>query len=270
MKTITEKLESVKRTIAKTGVEYWRARDVMPMLGYSTWRSFEEALTRAMCAFDAAGEKTRDHFADARKMVVIGSGAMRERGDYYLTRAACYILAMNSDSRKLEVAEAQEYFAVQTRRMEKIEKAALEFRRVDIRERVEEHNRMLGRTAKDVGVKRFGLFHWAGIKGMYAMPLQALKEKRGLKEKDKWLDHAGIEELAANDFRITQTDAKIKREDVKGEDAAIRTHETVGQRVRQTIRSLGNVMPEDLPVEPPIQEIKKRLKTSETKSLPKN
>lgn len=267
MKTVTEKLDGIKG-VTDGGVEYWRARDLLQLLGYTEWRNFKNAIERAIDAFGAAGEMSQNHFVETNKMVGTGSVAYRSVQDFFLTRAACYLIAMNGDTTKSEIADAQKYFAVQTRRMEKIERALNDQRRVVTRERVQVHNRKLSQTAKEIGVKRFGLFHGVGIREMYNMPLRKLKERRSLTDKDDWLDRAGVEELAANDFRITQTDSKIKRKQILGESAAISAHEEVGREVRDAIGRLGNTMPEDLPVEIPIKEVKKRLK-NKSKALSK-
>ena len=266
MKSITDKLDVIKR-LTDREVEYWTARDLLAILGYVEWRNFEQAIKRARMAFDAAGEKSENHFVETTNMVSVGSGVMRSVPDYYLSRAACYIISMNGDTRKKEIAEAQKYFAIQTRRMERVQLALANYRRVDLRNRVQVHNQQLSGAAKDVGVRRFGVFHGMGIKGMYNMTLNALRQRRSLSEKDDWLDHAGIEELAANDFRITQTGAKLKREGVNSEQAAIDTHASVGREVRYTIKRLGNTLPEEWPVEPPIKKVRQQLESEERRKI---
>jgi len=256
--TVTEKLEAIKGFTAK-GIEFWTARDLMPILGYARWENFNEAIGRAIVAFDAAQESSSHHFRETTKMVGIGSGVEREVSDYYLSRPACYIIAMNGESSKPEIAEAQKYFAIQTRRMEKLERLIGNQRRVALRNRVKDRNLKLNSTAHQAGVKRFPIFHGAGIRAMYEMRLSEIRERRGIGEKEDWLDRQGIEELAANEFRITQTEAKIRRENIKGEQSAINAHAQVGREVRQTIKRLGNTMPEELPAEPPIREIEKSL-----------
>lgn len=256
--TITENLERIKGLTTK-GVEFWMARQLMTVLGYAKWENFHEAIKRAIVAFDTAEESSAHHFLETRTMMELGKGAEREGVDYFLSRAACYIIAMNANSSKLEIAEAQKYFAIQTRKMEKLERLIGDQRRVAIRNRVKDRNRKLNSTASQVGVKRFAIFHGAGIEAMYRMRLGEIKAKRGIGEKEDWLDRQGVEELAANEFRITQTDAKIKRENIQGEENAIRAHRKVGSEVREAIGRLDNMMPEDLPAEPPIREIEKRL-----------
>jgi len=258
-KTITEKLEAIRRLTPKGG-EYWFARELMPVLGYDTWRNFEGAIEQAKIAFDAAGEDASHHFADTSKKVMIGSGAERSIDDYFLSRAACYIICMNGDSSKPEIAEGQKYYAVQTRKMEKLERCIADQRRVALRNRIKDRNSKLTSTAQQAGVRQFALFHGAGIYALYKMRLTDLRAKRGIGENEDWLDRQGVEELAANEFRITQADAKIKREAIKGEEPAIRAHAKVAGEVREAIRRSGNTMPEDLPQEPSIKEIEKRLR----------
>jgi DNA-damage-inducible protein D len=257
--TITEKLDAIRRLTPK-GAEYWHARELMPVLGYDKWENFQGAIEQAKIAFDAAGEDASNHFSDTRKMVMIGSGAQRSIDDYFLSRPACYIIVMNADSSKSEIAEGQKYFAIQTRKMEKIERLVADQRRVALRNRIKDRNSRLTTTAQQAGVRQFALFHGAGINALYEMRLTELKAKRGIGENEDWLDRQGVEELSANDFRITQADAKIKREGIKNEELAIRAHAQVGREVRQAIRRTGNTMPEDLPQEPSIKEIEKRLK----------
>jgi DNA-damage-inducible protein D len=256
--TITERLEAIKKLTPK-GIEYWKARELMPLLGYARWENFQNAIQRSITAFVVAEEKPENHFRETRTMVEIGSGAGKETADYFLSRAACYIIAMNGDTSKPEIAEAQKYFAIQARRMERLECLITDQRRVALRDRVRDRNSKLNKTAQQAGVRRFALFHGAGIREMYKMRLADLKARRGIGENEDWLDRQGIEELAANEFRVTQTDAKIKRENIHGEEPAISAHAQVGREVRQTIERLGNTMPEDLMIEPPIKEIEKRL-----------
>jgi len=262
--SVTEKLEGIKELTPK-GVEFWRARELKPVLGYETWRSFENVIQKAITAFDMANESSANHFAGTSKMVEIGSGAEKEVDDYFLSRAACYIIAMNGETTKPEIAEAQKYFAVQTRRMEKLERLVADQRRVALRNRVKDRNGILSGTAKAAGVRRFGLFHGAGIRALYEMPLAAIKARKGTTESEDWLDRAGIEELAANEFRITQADSKIKRENIRGEDRAITAHVEVAKEIRSAIERLGNRMPEDLPAEPPIKEVERRLEVKPPK-----
>lgn len=266
MPTVTEKLDAV-RQYTERGQEFWHARQIMKPLGYSTWEYFDNAIKRAMDTFEAVGEDPSHHFLETTK--VGGTGKGPEAKDYFLSRAACYVIAMNGDNRKPEIAEAQRYFAIQTRHMERIQQWLADEKRVEIRKRVSDNNTKLGRAAKAAGVSRYNLFHGAGIVAMYSMRLAEIKVKRGIGEKENWLDRMDAEELAANDFRITQTEAKLKRENIRGEEAAINAHRQVGKGVRDLIAELGNTMPEDLPVAVPISEVKKRLTVSKKKKAVK-
>lgn len=257
--TITQKLDALKR-LTKKGKEYWRATEIMPILGYSSWRRMKGTIERAMGSFEAFGEDPSHHFAATVKVDVSHSGP--DGGDFFLSRPACYITVMNGDSRKPEVAEAQQYFAVQTRGMEQIEQLGADLKRIEMRDRLTENTKLLGDAAKDAGVENYGLFHGAGIKAMYSMRLSEIKAQRNIVGKENWLDRMGSEELAANDFRLTQTEAKLRREGVSSERNAINAHATVGKEVRELIDRVGNTLPENLPVEEPIKVVSKRARSS--------
>ena len=210
------------------------ARDLMPVLGYDTWRRFEVAIERAKSAYTAAGEVTGNHFVETGKMVVVGSGAQRQVTDYYLSRPACYLIA--GDTTKSEIAEAQMYFAVQTRRMEMQDQAIEDQRRVHLRDRVRTANKKLNEAAQHAGVRHFGPFHDAGYRALYKLSYQDIKKRKGLDKKDHVLDRAGRAELAANDFRITQTEQKLVRDGIHGQQKASDTHHAVAATVRATSR----------------------------------
>ena len=187
-------------------------------------------------------------------MVSIGSGAERPRRDWYLSRYAAYLIAMNGSSAKPEVGFAQTYFAVQTRRQENQDRLLDVEKRIALRRRVANANIQLNSVAKRAGVQRYALFHAAGYKSLYGMSLPEIKRTKGLRENEDLLDRAGRTELAANEFRITQTEEKIKRDGIIGEQRAIATHQTVAAEVRSTIARLGGTMPETLPPEPSIKK----------------
>ncbi|MBU1164564.1 DNA damage-inducible protein D [Patescibacteria group bacterium] len=250
--------ESIKK-VDKNKVEYWEARELMPLLGYARWENFDEVVGRAARACLASGQAVDNHFLKLTKMVKIGSNTVRKVEDYKLDRYACYLIAQNGDSSKEEIALAQTYFAIQTRKQEIFEQLSASEKRLYIRGEVSDHNKKLFKTATAVGVKNFGLFNDAGYRGLYGISLKAIEKKKGIK-RGELLDRAGSTELAANLFRITQTDEKIKSDTVKGEISAINTHNMVGDRVRQTIREIGGVMPEDLPTDKHIKEVKKEVK----------
>jgi len=246
--------ENIKKA-DENGVEYWAARELMPMLGYKKWEKAEEVIGRAARACINSGEPVDNHFHQLVKMVDIGSNTVRKVRDWKLDRYACYLVAQNGDSNKVEVALAQTYFAIQTRKQEEFERLTEVDKRLFIRKEVLEHNKKLFRTAKKAGVIKFGSFNDAGYRGLYGMPLTNLEDQKGIK-KGELLDRAGATELAANLFRITQTDEKLKKDNIRGDTNATQTHFMVGGKVRQTIKDIGGTLPEDLPTEKHIKELK--------------
>jgi DNA-damage-inducible protein D len=244
------------------GIEFWTARKLFPLLGYATWQAFDEVVTRAARAALNSGQTVDDHFSQLTKLVDIGSGGRRAVKDWKLDRYACYLIAQNGDSKIPQIAVAQTYFAVQTRRQEVFDKLPDAEKRLFIRSEVTSENKKLFRTAKEAGVSHFGLFNDAGYRGLYGAPLSDIETKKGIK-KGELLDRAGASELAANLFRITQTDDKLKNDNVRGDSAAQRTHNMVGGKVRQTIKDIGGNLPENLKPEKHIKEIKKEIKLIE-------
>ena len=266
-----ERLERLKHVTA-TGKVYWLAREIYPALGY-TWEGFEGVITRAMDACSGVGILPENHFRHTSTMVVLGSSAKRNVVNYFLSRAACYLIAINGDPSKPEVAAAQAYFAVQTRRMEirdQREQALSEDqRRLELRGRVKTSFKRVSAAAKEAGVRNRmqPVFHDARYRGLYGAPLRAVRRKKGIPEAENILDRAGPLELSANDFQMNLAAEVITREGIRGEQQAIDTNETVGARVRRVIEESGSPLPEDLPVEPPINEIETRVKAG--KKLPK-
>jgi DNA-damage-inducible protein D len=248
-------LKTKKRT-APNGTEYWMGRKIQQLLGYQDWRNFTNAIDKAKVACDGSGVESSNHFVETTEMVSIGSGAKVERENYYLTRYACYLIAMNADPAKTEVATAQRYFAVQTRRQEQTDALEDADKRILLRERVRNANRNLSGVARKSGVRDFGLFHDAGYKGLYGgLGLADIKRLKSIPENEELLDCSGRAELAANEFRITQTEQKLVRDRIEGQEESIDTHRTVGQEVRATIRKIGGKMPEDLPPEKSIKKL---------------
>ena len=250
--------ESIKK-LDENGIEYWEARELLPILGYEKWQNAEEVVGRAARACINSGQDVDNHFTKLSKMVKIGSNTVREVVNYKLDRYACYLIAQNGDPKKQEIAMAQTYFAIQTRRQEIFEQLPDTSKRLFIRNQVSDYNKKLFKTAKNAGVSKFGLFNDAGYQGLYGASLSDIEKKKGIK-KGELLDRSGSTELAANLFRITQTDEKIKKDKIQGDRAASQTHFMVGGKVRQTIKEIGGTTPEQLPPEKHIKEIKKELK----------
>ncbi len=228
--SLNKDFESIKK-IDEDGIEYWEARELMPILGYSKWQNAEEVIARAARACINSGQAVDNHFTDVSKMVEIGLNAVRKVKDWKLDRYACYLIAQNGDPKKTEIALAQTYFAVQTRKQEMFAQMAENDKRIFIRGEVTDENKKLFSTAKRAGVTKFGSFNNAGYRGLYGMSLKEVEAKKDIK-KGELLDRAGTTELAANLFRITQTDEKISKENIKGDDQASRTHFMVGGKVR--------------------------------------
>ncbi len=254
---IQKRLDRIKRH-SDHGKEYWMARDIQPILGYSEWQKFKGVVKKACMACESSGCDTSNHIIQAANMVVVGSGARRERVDYFLSRYACYLVAMNGDSSKPEIGFAQTYFAIQARRMETLEALSEEERRLELRQRVRGANKDLNIAAKQAGVQNYALFYDAGYRGLYNMSQRAIKRTKDIPKNETLLDRAGRVELAANEFRITQCEEKLVREEIQGQQNAINTHHEVGRMVRDTIQRIGGTMPENLNPVPHIKQIEKK------------
>lgn len=262
-----KKFESIKK-IDENGIEYWTARELLPLFGYATWQAFDELVIRAAKAALNSGQIVENHFSQLTKMVDIGSGSKRAVKDWKLDRYACYLVAQNGDSKIPQIAIAQTYFAIQTRKQEIFDNLSDAEKRLFVRGEVTNENKKLFKAAKEAGVSYFGLFNDAGYRGLYGVSLSDVEKKKGIK-KGELLDRAGSTELAANLFRITQTDEKLKKGGRIGDEAARRTHNMVGGKVRQTIKDIGGELPENLKPERHIKEVKKEIKLLEkqTKKL---
>jgi len=255
--------EEIKR-VNEFQSDFWSARDLAKALEYVDYRNFELVVKKAKESCKNSGQSVKDHFVDVTEMIKLGKTATRQINDTYLSRYACYLIMQNADPSKEIVALGQTYFAIQTRRQEIQDQMIEDNKRLFLREEVTAHNKHLFETASRAGVKNYGRFTNYGYMGLYGgRTMQDIHHKKGLKKSQKILDHMGSEELAANLFRATQTDAKIKRENVQGEAMANQTHQRVGQKVRETIRELGGTMPESLPTPDAITQAKKRIKAGD-------
>jgi DNA-damage-inducible protein D len=260
--------ETIKR-LDNNGKEYWSSRDLARVLEYTDYRNFLAVIDKAKKACENSGEVIHSHFVETNEMVQIGSGAERTTDTVFLSRYACYLIVQNSDPTKVVVAKGQTYFAIQTRRQERTDNLVEDNNRVFLRKEMKKHNTSLMQTASLAGVGSFAIFQNAGYKGLYGgLTMQDIHAKKKLKKSQKILDHMNSEELAANLFRATQTEAKIKRENIKGEGHANLAHYEVGQKVRNTIESLGGTMPEKLPTPDAIGKAQTRIKkTGKTKKI---
>ena len=247
--------EQIKR-INVIGQEYCSVRELFRVLEYIKWDKFLNVIDKAKEACKNSGQAIEDHFPRVEKMIDLPKNALRDIGDLHLTRYACYLIVQNADPGKEVVAMGQTYFAFQTRKAELIEEAfeqleTEEDKRVFLRKEMAEHNKQLADAAKAAGVIQpweYAVFQNHGYMGLYnGLGAKEIHNKKGLKKSENILDHMGTTELAANLFRATQTEEKLKREKIKGKQQANQAHYEVGNKVRQTIKELGGTMPEDLP-----------------------
>ena len=244
--------EKIKH-INEYGEEFWYARELQKVLEYTEWRNFCKIIEKAKEACKKSSNDILDHFVDVNKMVRAGV-AEKAIDDIIVSRYACYLILMNGDSRKKVIALGQTYFAVKTRQQELIEnydELTEEQKRLAIRNEMVTHNKSLAEAAQIAGVvtpREYAIFQNRGYQGLYGgLGAKEIHQRKGLKPSQKILDHMGSTELAANLFRATQTDEKLRRENIQGKENAYETHFEVGQKVRQTIKELGGTMPEDLP-----------------------
>lgn len=242
--------------VTPKGHPYWYGRDVMEILAYVRWENFTEVVQKAIEACDNSGKFSNNHFRYITEKVDIGSGAKKNRENVVLSRYACYLIAMNGDPGKPEVATAQTYFAAQTHKQEMEQALTDQQRRLLLRDRVKDANKKLFGAAKNAGVKRYAIFQDAGYKGLYGgLGRDEIKKRKQIPEEEDLLDCIDREELAANEFRATQTESKLKRDGVQGENKAIDTHFEVGAKVRQAIKDIKGTMPEALPAVPSIKKL---------------
>lgn len=260
--------EKIKKN-NKDSTEYWNARDLAKLLGYSEYRHFLPVIKRAISSCINSKLPASEHFEEYLDMFKLPQGANRPISNWKLSRYACYLIMQNADPSKEIVALGQTYFALQTRKQELTQQLEEDSKRVILRQEVTAHNKHLAETASKAGVHDYARFTNYGYQGLYGgLGVKQIHQTKKLKPSQKILDFMGSEELAANLFRATQTDAKIKREMVQGEAKANQTHFEVGRKVRQTIRELGGTMPEKLKVGDHISQARKRVKkTNQTKVL---
>jgi DNA-damage-inducible protein D len=278
MSTELKSFEEIKQ-LTDSGTEYWSARELAPALGYAEWRNFSKVIDKAMLACDVAGFDVRDNFPIVKKTVEMPNGEQFSRGfpdvrktpclegfdetkvsktkqiaDYHLSRYACYLIVQNGDPRKEQIALGQTYFAIQTYRQElsdKYNQLAEDKKRLLLRGDIKQMNQLLVEAAKGAGIisnEEYALFQNRGYQGLYGgLSVADIHQKKQLGEKDRILDFMGSEEMIANLFRISQTQSKITRENIRSQEMASYAHFTVGKEVREAIMRLGGVMPEDLP-----------------------
>lgn len=262
--------DSIKH-YTEDGQEFWFARDLQHVLGYTEWRNFLNVINKAKIACQNSGFNPENDFVDVNKIVEAGA-THKDIGDIMLSRYACYLIVQNADPNKEIIALGQTYFAVKTRQQELIEdyeELSEDQKRLAIRNEMIAHNKSLAEAAQQAGVETtldFAIFQNMGYQGLYGgLGTKEIHARKGLKKSQKILDHMGSTELAANLFRATQTDEKLRRENIKGKEAANQTHYDVGYKVRQTIKELGGTMPEDLPT--PTKSIKQIEREQKKKEL---
>ena len=261
--------EDIKH-IDDNGVEFWYARELMPILQYSNWQNFEKIINKAKRSCENSDINVFEHFTDVSKLSKRANNAEIEIKDYKLTRYACYLIAQNGDSRKKVIALAQTYFAVQTRKQEITEKEysmlSEDEKRFYQRNLTRKGNYSLNQAAKNAGVKNFDKFHNSGYRGLYnGETADDIAKRKGLRYREDILDNMGSDELIANLFRISQTEQKLKKEKITGEKEANITHYTVGNKIRKTIEEIGGTMPEKLPT--PSKSLKELEKERKNKFL---
>lgn len=260
------------RHIDEKGIEYWYARELMPVLHYVKWENFKKVIEKAIIACENSEISAKDCFLDIRKPIISGKGKEEFIEDYKLTRYACYLIAQNGDSRKKVIALAQTYFAIQTRKQEISEKEYSSLtedeKRFYQRNLTKKGNYSLNQTAKNAGVKNFDKFHNSGYKGLYnGETADDIAKRKGLRYREDILDNMGSDELIANLFRISQTEQKLKKDNIQNEKEANETHYNIGKNIREVIAKNGGTMPEDLPT--PKKSLK-QLEKENKKSLKKN
>jgi len=266
LKECTEKMFEDIKHIDEEGNEYWSARELMPLLEYTLWQRFSSAIKKAIENCKNSNNNVMHHFIGTDKMVSIGSNTTRNIIDYKLSRYACYLIVLNCDARKRIIALAKTYFAIQTRKQELSEKEysmlTEDEKRFYQRNLTRKGNYSLNMVARNAGVRNFDKFHNAGYKGLYGgETANDIAKRKKLRYREDILDNMGSEELAANFFRITQTESKLKRDNISSENDANETHYNIGKNIREVIAKNGGTMPENLPTpEKSLKELEKENK----------
>lgn len=265
-----EALENLKKT-GEQGLEYWMARDIHATLGYGVWDKFEPVIGRAADSLRANGLDPSHHIAQTSKMMGLGKGGVREGVDYFLSRPACRLIAMNGDPSKAEIAAAQAYFVVQTHRMEEQDALSADQRRLELREKVSVAFKGVSGVASNAGVpnSKQALFHDARYQGLYGMSARDVKARKGLRPDDNPFDRAGPLELSANEFQMNMAADVIKKERITGADRVIAKNKTLARDVRNVMAQSGATLPENLPIEEPIKEVRKRVQQRTAVALAK-
>lgn len=272
--------EQIKQ-IDENGNEFWYARQLAKALDYADFsRNFVGVINKAKEACANSGQVVADHLVETNEVVAVGSGATHSYPSFKLSRYFCYLIVQNADPSKEVVALGQTYFAVQTRiqelqGLEAYQKLSTEDeKRLFLRNEMAKHNTQLAAAAKDAGVIEpvdYAIFQNHGYIGLYGgLDAKGIHQKKGLKKNQQILDHMGSTELAANLFRATQTEEKLKREQIKGKQKANQTHFEVGKKVRKTIQELGGTMPEDLPNTESIKKLEKKAEQPKLKNPKKD
>ncbi len=263
-------LEDVKKT-NNDGQDYWLAREINIILGYPKWREFEAVIERARASFESNKINPSHQIVPTHKLMGVGKGGKYRGKDYFLSRPACYLIAMNGHPSKPEIAAAQAYFAVQTRLREAEERKSDDEKRLELREKVTESFKAVSGVAKNAGVRNQmqAIFHDARYLGLYNMRSQDVKIKKGLGPKDNLFDRAGPLELSANEFQMNLAADVIQKENIHGETNVIQKNRSLAADVRKVMENGGATMPENLSLEEPIKDVKKRIKQQQ-KALSKS
>lgn len=262
-----ERLEILKH-IGQSGQEYWLAREIHDCLGYAVWDKFEPVIARTIDSLRANRLDPSHHIAQTSKMMGVGKGAQRVGVDFFLSRPACRLMAMNGDPSKPEIAAAQAYFVIQTHRMEQRDALSADEKRLNARDKVKVAFKTVSGVAKAAGLpsQKQPLFHDARSHGLYGMSAREVKARKGLKPDDNLFDFAGAYELSANEFQMNMAANVIPKEAIRG-DSVIRKNRTIAEDVRKLMKQNGSTMPEDLPVEEPIKDVRKRVGLEKKKAL---